>query len=719
MGLFRKHQRAFLLVTASLTISSFLFFGVSNSLQSSQDPDPVIGKAIDGSAILRSDVMTMVHFFQGDPLLNDRFIAQDLLETGMGTMIVERYQDEILQELQFSLSRARNFTPYVHPEVKELSQEAVWREFHPELFNNYQKIQSTDYSCEKSFDLLSKLYLQQERFSPELVRQIIGFGQKRSSQTAQDPYLQQRDFHLFGFHTLEEWFGHRFLELTAELLINASIVAESKGYNVSYEEALADLVFRLKEAQEISYKESGALLSTLAQRSGLGEKRTIKMWQKVMLFRRLFQEVGNTIFIDSLTTASFSSYAHQSVQLELYRMAPDVKLTSFRDLLKFQVYLEAVSGKQISNAELPTLSLSPLLVEKEAPELVYRTVVADTASVTTDEVAHAFSLEEIWGWELDEVGYALVQKESAALPSTLTRAERFAALESLDNAERREVDARACAIMMERHPERLFKALQAKTGHSKRLLISSSGNAPVFDSVSTPFFLKLLQNREALKFFTEDGKTYYRMEIKEEGHPKEIFSFRDAEKNGALDLLLDRVLESAYPSVRKQDPAPFKTEAGYRPYEEVRDEIGARLYSKLLRNLGKYEDLDQYARVRFVPHLEKIYREIEKKADSLVLHLFSPLETDPLRRQLSLVKSEQEVTRAGLSPFDKEKVFALEEGSFSPLEGREGDPFFYQVKKQRVSPSLGESKIAERDPLSIDAQRGLMHDLLELCARRT
>lgn len=56
----------------------------------------------------------------------------------------------------------------------------------------------------------------------------------------------------FGYHTLEDWFGPRYVRLVAQFILNSAKVAEQKGYKVSKEEALADLM----QHASISYQQN-------------------------------------------------------------------------------------------------------------------------------------------------------------------------------------------------------------------------------------------------------------------------------------------------------------------------------------------------------------------------------------------------------------------------------------------------------------------------------
>ena len=68
------------------------------------------------------------------------------------------------------------------------------------------------------------------------------YQEKQYNWLTPNPNLNQTDLSLFGYHTAEDWFGTHFTRLLSEFIINAAILAETQGYEVSKAEALADLV---------------------------------------------------------------------------------------------------------------------------------------------------------------------------------------------------------------------------------------------------------------------------------------------------------------------------------------------------------------------------------------------------------------------------------------------------------------------------------------------
>jgi hypothetical protein len=75
LDFFRKYQRYFFIVIAVVIVISFSFFGTFQTLnQPGKIEDKVIGKTIDGSKMMKSDVDRMIRFLASDR--NDTALAE-------------------------------------------------------------------------------------------------------------------------------------------------------------------------------------------------------------------------------------------------------------------------------------------------------------------------------------------------------------------------------------------------------------------------------------------------------------------------------------------------------------------------------------------------------------------------------------------------------------------------------------------------------------------
>ena len=132
---------------------------------------------------------------------------------------------------------------------------------------------------------------------------------------------------------MSDWFGQNFVDLISFFIINTATIAEQKGYKVSYQEARFDLIKNAKEglskklktplkSDNDYYRYALALL-------GMKEKTAVNVWKKILLFRKYMQEVGGSVFLDTLCLDEITSYAHEKVKIELFELPSYLRLKNF------------------------------------------------------------------------------------------------------------------------------------------------------------------------------------------------------------------------------------------------------------------------------------------------------------------------------------------------------------------------------------------------------
>lgn len=255
LNFFRKNQRIFFIIITVVICISFTFFGASNSLsEPSEVPDRVITKGVDGSNLMQRDLATVCRLISSSPLdrnawqqgkipnlLNDSVIEKDLLSTGMGMMLARRYFEELKPDFEKRLVRIKSYRPYAHPQYPQISAVAIWNRFMPSLSQHFALLKTkSDQFTVETLGILFQLYLDQTMLPPDMVKQILVYQLNQQALTP-DPLLSHTDLSLFGFHSLEDWFGPRFIELAGQFMMNAALLAQDKGYEISNEAIRSDL----------------------------------------------------------------------------------------------------------------------------------------------------------------------------------------------------------------------------------------------------------------------------------------------------------------------------------------------------------------------------------------------------------------------------------------------------------------------------------------------
>lgn len=778
---FRKHQKYFFVVITVVVIISFSFFGTYDTLAGNAVHEQVAFTSIDGTDIKRGELDSMVYFIGtdnedkrmfggiwGPNFLNDGVIKKDFFTTGLAEILVLAYPETVLQDLAPRFEKEKRFTLYTHPQAQFLSTEAAWAYFVPNMKSYFDALRNAkDPISANAFAARVGLYLSERRFPPQMLRQVLAYQQKQYSWLPADPNLEHLDLSLFGYHTIEDWFGPRFVRLIAEFIMNAGKIAEQKGYSVSKTEALADLLRNAETSYQQNLKNpqlgvanSSEYLNEQLRLLGMDQTHAVKIWQQVLLFRRLFQDVGNSVLVDSLLPQKFFDYAGETVSGELYRLPSELQLADYRSLQKFEIYLYSVAKRnrldRMNEKEmlsLPTTYLALDELKKKYPELVQKHYVLRVAQASKTSLLPKVGLKETWNWEVEDANWANLKKEFPTLgvKKGETRDERFAALDSLDDRTRARVDSFARTAIVETHPEWLEKALEAAPEKEMNIGISLKGGN---------FFVTGLENREdlirlldvaplanqgettyssKLKQFTADKNNYYRIAVMERKPNEEILTFAEADETGALDDLLDNFLETQYTKIRDTSPAQYRKEDGkWKELDEVKDRVADSYFDKLIKAIqNDYIDHsedksiatstmtgDRAASLRFYAYARELKNKLLHKDNNVIAQIievkdFSDEEKAPKRfvDQLKIEKGPYKADRSTVDEsLDIGEMIALAPEAWTTVHAPvNGDLYFMQVKTKGPGES-SENAIKKTNEMrflvSNDAQRNYMYSVI-------
>lgn len=628
---FRKHQKYFFAVITVVIIISFSFFGTYDTLPGNAIHEQVAFTAIDGTQIKRHELDSVVYFLStdnedkrlfggvwGPNFLNDGVIKKDVLATGLAEMLVKAYPEALSDELQIRLEKEKRYSPYAHPQAKFISAEGAWNYFAPQMKTYYDAMRrANDATSSEAFAARVALYLNERRFPAPLLRQVLQYQQKQYAWLTPDPNLDHLDLSLFGYHTMEDWFGARFMRMMAEFIINSSMLAEQKGYQVTKEEALADLM----RNAEISYHQNGRNPHLGVANSNeyfkeqlrilnIDQTRATRIWQQVLLFRRLFHDVGNAVITDTLLPQKFYAFSKETAVGDLYHLPEELHFGNSREMHKFELYLYAVAKRprfdKMNDQEMlavPSTFLAVDEVKKKYPELVQKRYVLELAQVKKSALNSKVGLKETWNWEVEDANWQRLKKEFPVLGAKKadTREERFAVLDGVDDRTRVKIDAFAREEIVDSHPEWLEKALNEAEAKEEAVGISSKGGNSIVIGLENRQELMQLLDKAPLKgeepkssaakeaaaklmHFSGDEVHYYRIRVIERNPQEEILSFAEANQQGIVDQILDKQLETHYVKMRDSAPSEFKKDDGtWRAFAEVKDKVSNNYFEKLVK----------------------------------------------------------------------------------------------------------------------------------------
>lgn len=694
LGFFRKYQKIFFIFITVVIVISFCFFGTySTFAQQEVSVDRSMGAGICGKPIMRKEMQALCRLIDSSTfdvalrdeipnLLNDGVIEKEFLATGLGTLLLRPHFSEFKSDLDERVKKIHSFRPYEHPSAPGVGLESLWRRISPSFGERYRALKRrSDQATLESFFLMTDLYVEQTRMLPlSLTRQFLAMQSEQQGAPV-DPLLANAPLSLFGFKSMEEWFGPLFVPLIAHFIMNAAQIAEERGYSLKLDEVRKDLLQNAytgyrqlmgrggdPKPEEV-YQYYQAKIRSL----GLDEMTALGAWKKVLLFRRLFEETAGSVLIDSLAYNQFGAFAQEGAKVTLYQVAQPLQFADFLSMLKFQLYLESIAPDPAlvrKTADLPVDLASLGLIEKRAPELVDGSLEISWKQVSMEEIMRTLSLKEMRA--MRNRGHALLKE---ALERAPQRTEQLSIRaggsfwKTLDLAE----DAKLLGLLTRAAP-------QGETPNEA--------------------------NQELLSY-APDAEHLYSIEIIRPVGEKRLLSYREALKEGALDRLLDRTLEKASADLRKKQGASFtKEEMGKVVFADLLKAI-ERDYKAVWGSLPENMSLEFYSNARL---LQAVMREREALMEHREMHSVSSLLGLP-----HLLTGEIKVlSRSEPAPLSKEELFALESGSFSQVKvGERGQLAFCRIEgKEQLEGSPLQDVQQGHSILACDIKRDLMWQIL-------
>ncbi len=722
MNFIRNHQKKFFLFITVFIVFSFVFFGTSGVIDNNNKPkDHVIGKAIDGSLIHKSELDVMTYFLSSDidtiflggqiNTLNDGVIAKDIIKTNVADLIVDSYFDQIKNDMAFRYEKAKRISLYSHPEAKELSSENVWKLFCPKINKSIEELKQQKELNKDFVKALFNLYDAQKDFSPEMLRRVLFFQQKQNSKINPDPFIMQGDFSLLGYKSINEWLGNRFINLASQFIINTSVIAEKKGYKVTNEEILLDLHKNADEGfKKVKYMLNLSLPSGedafhyQLKILGMSEKNVLNIWKKVLLVRKYFNDVANNIFVDEASFQEISDCKKEKADIALYSLPENLKLKSFRDLAHLCMYNQAVTSSCEIDLQDKFNSIED--IEKNYPLLVSKTYDVSMAKTTLEEVALQIGEKKLWDWQVEDNNWKSLCDKFSKISDKKDKS-RFDILEDLTFKMRNEVDMFSRIKMVQEDIKMVKNYLLASNKKTISITLNDFINEMSIDDIKNKedivklFKKALIDNSkealEKLNFYTEDEKAYYSFNVIPSKENKQIVTFEKAKKDKIIDFVLDQYLEKNLDAIKQKHSDIFTENSS--PSKNV---LYACLFDDLMEKLevSKSNYKDSYLEILPSKFLVKF---MENRKNGIQNN------NNDKSFIWNLHKVEMTITKESASDWIKDYVFVKKTEGFSPVHLKENEEVeFLYVKDRKIDTSELENKIANtRQALGDEAKKEL------------
>lgn len=745
LSFFRTYQRYFFMLITVVIVISFSFFGTYSTLQAPNPGASIAFTAVDGTYVTRQELDEMVLFLStdnddkllfggiwGPNFLNDGVINKDILQTGLAELLAKQYAPLLEEDYASRHAREKAYTLYVHPQARFISTVSAWSNYAPQMNGYYQTItRADDPLATDPFNARVQLYLAEKRFPSPLLKRVLHYQEKQQTWVTPDENLDRQDLSLFGYHIVEDWFGPRFVKIAAQYIINSAIVAKQQGYEVSQSEAAADLVRNAefsfqqnKSSAHLAVKNSQEYFNEQLRRMGFDQTKAIKLWQKVLLFRRLFHDAGSSMFVDPNTFTAFVDYAKEPFGGEIYQLPKDLQLADYRALQKFELYLSAVaerSKNETASLALPQKFLSAEAVAKKTPELVQKRYRLLLTELDVKPLATKVSLPEMWNWEVSDAGWAMLKTEFPELGVKKgdSRDERFAAFDTLNDKTRNQVDSLARKHVAKLHPEWIDAELSSASAEEIIIDIPLQGTFQL-KGINDPKALRLLLDQvplaadekpsvaataaqQKLAKYSDDERYYYKISVLERMPSDEVVTYAEANRSGTLDRLLDSTLEAYYPEVRSKHTELFQqADKSWKPFKDVKDLVADFYFADILQAINTYVAMNSSsskseklsgtmaAPKRLLPYMNDVKNKLAKSTSDESAYVVSEDSKDiatptlaakeALDQQWKLQKSSFHIDRSSPQPqVDRLEIMTLPMEGWSLVhDSSNGAMYFYQ-----------------------------------------
>ncbi|MDN3504325.1 MAG: hypothetical protein P0S95_01965 [Rhabdochlamydiaceae bacterium] len=751
LSLLRKHQKIVFATAGLLVIFSMCFFGVaSQGDRGAERPNVVLGRALDGSKVNSNEVFEMVHFLNnasnphfGLISSEDDVIMNSVFKSGLASMLIDSYYDEMKEELDSKLEVYSKYKPYAHPEVQFVNAEMIWSFAAPELSDALKNFKQES-DPHKQLRHVINAYCAQTEFPEFALRNTLYKYQQQFGAKYQDPYILRGNLSLFNARSPYELLGSNFMNLTAQFIQNAAIYAKQKGHKVSIEEAKASLIEHsvraykeLHPTEQFDGAKAGESYKLAFKKLMVPEKKVIQMWQKVLLFNRLFEEADGSVFLDTLAYDQINQFTKESLELNVYSLPQTLVVDNFEKMMKLELYLDNVSKRSHDQlVMIPEQFHSVERVKSRCPQLLAKKFELEVNQVARSEVALQVGLKELFEYEVLCFNELKTKFPALALKEATTTEEKLEVLDGLEPLVKTKLDDYVKEQIIAQNESWIYSALDKEKGQTLSVVLNIDDVNTVFEGfednnqVIAKFEKALLDAKRnesaAVVQLIGAGDVFYSVKVLSAQEEYEVLSFEQALSIGALDRLLDERLAREYPIVRVAHAVTFKNASGeFKPLSEVREDVGRFVFSESITQLQNYlkdesntphenlNALDQLATYRMHHFLTNALTSIREnsKVDHYVLN---DEVVDGLEGQFKLQSEKQVVSRSEPTQLLDEQLFRMKQGEWSNISVLPSLGLgFFHVDSKKLDDTMRKKAMQEGHALLVEeARRVVLKDVL-------
>lgn len=658
---FRRYQRFFFLLITIVIVLSFSFFGTYSTLQSPTVDTTVIAYDVRGREIRASTLQSYVAYLgvEADDLsfgnttgcnpLNPGIISREIIANGL----YKALQPQLIttgQLLQEKLERELKYKPIIQAQH-------IWGYFAPQITENLQAFQQPASTSNQLIDRKMNLFASERQFPPIASYQALQyfFGQAAAK-------IDPSQLSLFGYTSIEDWFGKSFIESAALFIYNAARIAESNGLEVSQDEATIYMVEQAKGfletnpyAKALGYSSVGEVVAGTLKRLGIDQVQLLTILRDTLLFKKLFLQVETGAISTRKPFEQLLRASGQYVDVELFTLPSMLETKTEDQICKIQYWIDAVGVPPQAEPSQPNWQQKLALpketrpldeVKKHYPQLVQKRFYVEWSAISIDDIKGKIALRSVWNWQTNSAGWALLSKEfpevrELELADQESPEHRFSALETLSKVVRGRIDDWSKGEMVRQNRELVVSAIKDIPTKKEEIFVRLQKSVLPFKGIENGVALEKLLHEapiaeefEPLSCYSQDNKTFVRIVVLDKSQDFEVVPLKQALQDGTLENSVDALLETSYKKLRNQDQKKYLDQSGdWKPLSAVRKEIlesqykslfvaleqAKAFYKPIYPNYCNWENTSDYRRaVRFLPHLVSTYDKLKQDPSTVV-----------------------------------------------------------------------------------------------------
>nr|CRI42549.1 Uncharacterized protein BN1224_DC9_BS_00320 [Chlamydia pneumoniae] len=551
LSFFYKHQKKFIGIVIAVVCVSGIRVGwgrFSREGSAESTSRRTVFTTASGKRYVEKDFMAMKKFFAheaypftGNPrawnFINEGLLTDYFLTTRVG----EKLFLKVYHPGEKIFSKEKAYQPYRRFDAPFISSEEVWKSSAPQLLEILKVFQQIENPISKEgFLARVKLFLEERRFPHYVLRQMLEYRRQMFALPPDEALSRGKDLRLFGYQTIQDWFGDAYLSAAVELLIR--FIDEQKKVlpRPSKQEARDDFYDKAKHAYtKISKNKEFSLgfeefVNSYFQFLEISESEFFNMYRDILLCKRALLLLQGGVSFDFQPLTTFFVQGKDSIQVEFFRLPKEYSFKTKQELKAFEVYLKLVSLPKSDSLDVPNEILPIATIKAKEPRLVGRRFSIDYKRVALQDLAATVPMVEVLHWQQNSEHFQEILQQ---FPEVET-CQSYKDFQHLKPALRDKISLFTRKEILRARPERILQSLQQVPKQSQEVLLSAGKNSALPGISDGQQLAKVLLENEVLDLYSQDAETYYTIIVNSSFEKEEVLPYREVLKRDLASQLL-------------------------------------------------------------------------------------------------------------------------------------------------------------------------------------